>query len=67
MQGVGLYTMEQCVYLEGTSHTQRGQPFTTGPATYKIPSCSDIPAQFNVALLDRVPNPHAIFSSKVRP
>ena len=57
--------MEQCVYLEGNSQTRRGQPFTTGPGTYKIPSSSDIPLQFNVSLMDRTPNPKAIFSSKV--
>lgn len=64
-QGVGLYTMEQCVYLEGDRHTQRGQLYTTGPGTYKIPSCSDIPVELNVTLMDRTPNSQAIFSSKV--
>ena len=57
--------MEQCVYLEGNSQAPRGQPFTTGPGTYKIPSSSDIPVQLNVSLMDRTPNPKAIFSSKV--
>ena len=66
MQGMGLFTMEQCVYLEGNSETQRGKLFTTGPSTYKIPSCQDIPVDFRVALLGRSPNPKAIFSSKVR-
>lgn len=65
MQGVGLYTMEQCVYLEGNSRTQRGQLYTTGPGTYKIPACSDIPVELNVTLLDRTSNSKAIFSSKV--
>ena len=64
-QGVGLFTLEQYVYLEGAARTPRGQPFTTGPGTYKIPSCSDIPVELNVTLLDRAPNPDAIFSSKV--
>ena len=40
--------------------------FTTGPGSYKIPSSSDVPVEFNVSLLDRAPNPKAIFSSKVR-
>ncbi len=66
-QGLGLVSLEQCVYLEGNQRTQRGTTFTTGPGTYKIPSVSDVPAQFNVSLLDRTPNPKAIFSSKVRP
>ena len=65
MQGLGLFTLEQCVYLEGNKETQRGQLFTTGPGTYKIPSCQDIPIDFRVALLGRAPNPKAIFSSKV--
>ena len=65
MQGLGLFTMEQCVYLEGSKGAQRGQLFTTGPGTYKIPSCRDIPLDFRVALLGRSPNPKAIFSSKV--
>ena len=66
-QGVGLYTMEQCVNLEGDSRTQRGQLYTTGPGTYKIPACSDIPVELNVTLLDKTSNPKAIFSSKVEP
>ena len=65
-QGLGLVTLEQCVYLEGNQRTQRGTTFTTGPGTYKIPSVSDVPVVFNVSLLDRAPNPKAIFSSKVR-
>ena len=64
-QGLGLFTLEQCVYLEGNQRTQRGTTFTTGPGTYKIPSVSDVPVEFNVSLLDRTPNPKAIFSSKV--
>lgn len=51
--------------MEGNSQTPRGQPFTTGPGTYKIPCSSDIPLQLNVSLMDRTPNPKAIFSSKV--
>lgn len=64
-QGLGLFTLEQCVYLEGGRNSQRGQLFTTGPGTYKLPSCKDIPLDFRVALLGRAPNPKAIFSSKV--
>ena len=58
-QGLGLFTMEECVFLkDGTMHT-------VGPGTYKIPGCSDIPIELNVTLLDKCPNPNAIFSSKV--
>ena len=60
-----MFTLEQCVYLEKGRGTQRGQPFTTGPGTYKIPSVSDIPVELNVSLMDTTPNPRAIFSSKV--
>ena len=65
IQGMGMVTMEQCVYLEGGADAERGQVYTTGASTYKIPSCTDIPVQLNVTLLDRAPNPMAIFSSKV--
>lgn len=64
-QGVGLFTMEQCVHLEGNPRTQRGHIYTRGPGTYKIPAASDIPVQLNVTLLDGTSNPKAIFSSKV--
>ena len=64
-QGLGLFTMEEPVYLEGNPRTQRGQPFTIGPSQYKIPGFSDVPVEFNVSLLDRAPNSKAIFSSKV--
>ncbi len=64
-QGLGLFTLEECVYLEEGRGTQRGQPFTTGPGTYKIPSVTDVPVELNVSLMDRTPNPSAIFSSKV--
>ena len=57
--------MEQCVYLEGNDHTPQGKLYTTGPGTYKIPACSDIPVQLNVQLMDKTDNPNAIFSSKV--
>ena len=64
-QGMGWLTTEECVYLEGGRNTPRGQTFTTGPGTYKIPSFSDVPVEMNVHLMDRTPNPNAIFSSKV--
>ena len=58
-QGLGLFTMEECVFLKD------GKLFTTGPGTYKIPSCNDIPIELNVSLMDNTPNPRAIFYSKV--
>ena len=62
-QGMGLFTMEEYVYLEGNGDTPRGYPM---PQEYKIPAASNIPAELNCSLLDRTPNPKAIFSSKVR-
>lgn len=58
-QGLGLFTMEEVVYLKN------GELFTTGPGAYKIPSCNDIPIELNVTLMDSTPNPRAIFNSKV--
>ncbi len=59
IQGLGLFTMEEHVFLRD------GRMHTVGPRTYKIPGCSDIPTELNVTLLDKCPNPKAIFSSKV--
>ena len=58
-QGLGMFTMEEVVFLRD------GKLLTTGPGTYKIPSCNDIPIELNVTLLDSTPNPKAIFNSKV--
>ena len=59
VQGMGLFTMEECSYLSD------GSLYTDSPTTYKIPGCSDIPIEMNVTLLDNCPNMKAIFSSKV--
>ena len=58
-QGLGLFTMEEVVYLKN------GRLFTNGTGNYKLPACTDIPVELNVSLMDRTPNPRAIFSSKV--
>ncbi|XP_019849927.1 PREDICTED: xanthine dehydrogenase/oxidase-like isoform X2 [Amphimedon queenslandica] len=58
VQGMGLFTMEECSYLSD------GSLYTDSPTTYKIPGCSDIPIEMNVTLLDNCPNKKAIFSSK---
>ncbi|XP_038045213.1 xanthine dehydrogenase/oxidase-like [Patiria miniata] len=58
IQGYGLFVLED--YRVSPS----GQLLTTGPGFYKIPSFGDIPAEFNVSLLTRAPNPLAICSSK---
>ena len=64
-QGVGLFTMEELIFLEESSTTPRGQLFTNGPGNYKIPCFSDIPLEFNVSLLKGSPNNRAIYSSRV--
>ncbi|KAG5867826.1 hypothetical protein JTB14_028231 [Gonioctena quinquepunctata] len=58
MQGYGLFVLEEMVY------SPRGDTFTRGPGTYKIPGFSDIPTEFNVSLLKGVSNPRAVYSSK---
>ncbi|QQP50707.1 Xanthine dehydrogenase [Caligus rogercresseyi] len=58
MQGYGLYVMEQVLHSPG------GALITKGPSNYKIPSCGDIPSDFEVSLLRGSSNPRAVFSSK---
>ena len=64
-QGVGLFTMEELIFLERTARNPRGQIFTSGPGNYKIPCFSDVPLEFNVSLLKGSPNKRAIYSSRV--
>ncbi|RDD36189.1 Xanthine dehydrogenase/oxidase [Trichoplax sp. H2] len=58
IQGMGLYTLEEHVF------SPNGYLLTRGPGTYKIPSSTDIPNEFYVYLLPKVPNKNAIYSSK---
>lgn len=46
VQGVGLMTIEQSLWLRRT-----GALATTGPGSYKIPGFNNIPQNFNVSLL----------------
>jgi len=59
LQGYGLVTIEDPKY------TPDGYLLTRGPGNYKIPSCSNIPVEFNVTLLKDSVNPTAVYSSKV--
>jgi xanthine dehydrogenase/oxidase len=52
IQGLGLFTMEESLWLRGGP--QAGQIFTRGPGAYKIPSFRDIPQVWNVSLLKDV-------------
>lgn len=60
-QGLGLFTLEEPLFSPAS-----GQIITRGPSNYKIPTADDIPEEFNVSLLRGCPNPHAVYSSKVR-
>uniref|UniRef100_A0A1Y1MI51 xanthine dehydrogenase n=2 Tax=Photinus pyralis TaxID=7054 RepID=A0A1Y1MI51_PHOPY len=58
MQGYGLFMLEEFMFAPD------GAILTKGPGTYKIPTLSNIPIEFNVALLKGACNPKAIYSSK---
>jgi xanthine dehydrogenase/oxidase len=52
MQGLGLFTMEESLWLR--NGPSAGNLFTRGPGAYKIPGFRDIPQEFNVTLLKDV-------------
>ncbi|KAL7799885.1 xanthine dehydrogenase [Trichoderma ceciliae] len=52
MQGLGLFTMEESLWLRNGA--MAGNLFTRGPGAYKIPGFRDIPQEFNVTLLKDV-------------
>lgn len=52
IQGVGLFTMEESLWLRGGP--MAGNLFTRGPGAYKIPGFRDIPQDFRVSLLKGV-------------
>ncbi|MEM7070577.1 MAG: xanthine dehydrogenase molybdopterin binding subunit [Pseudomonadota bacterium] len=59
VQGQGWLTSEELVYND------EGRLLTHAPSTYKIPTCSDAPKQFNVKLWDGNPNREpVIYGSK---
>ena len=59
VQGQGWFTCEELWW------DAKGRLRTVGPSTYKIPGSRDVPAIFNVKLLDNAPAPEAtIFRSK---
>lgn len=61
VQGQGLFTTEETLWLSGD-----GQLYTRGPLTYKIPGFSDVPQDFRTSLLKGVewPKLRTIQSSK---
>jgi xanthine dehydrogenase/oxidase len=58
MQGYGLYTIEELIY------SPDGTLYSKGPGMYKIPSCGNIPAEFNISFLTGAQNPRAVYSSR---
>ena len=52
VQGMGLFTMEESLWLGGGP--AKGGLFTKGPGAYKIPGFRDVPQVFNVSLLKDV-------------
>ncbi|WP_192034534.1 xanthine dehydrogenase molybdopterin binding subunit [Halomonas sp. YLGW01] len=59
IQGMGWLTSEELKWNDA------GRLLSDGPATYKIPAFGDLPATFNVALLEGHPNSQAsIYRSK---
>ncbi|XP_076621123.1 xanthine dehydrogenase rosy isoform X1 [Colletes latitarsis] len=58
IQGYGLFTLEEMVYLKNGALCSRG------PGAYKLPGFADIPEVFNVTLLKGASNPRAVYSSK---
>jgi xanthine dehydrogenase large subunit len=58
IQGLGWCTTEEIVWDDA------GRLLTHSPDTYKIPTAQDVPRDFRVSLLERVPNPGTIRNSK---
>ena len=58
VQGVGWCTTEEIKW------DSAGNLMTHSPDTYKIPTSTDIPADFRVELLEKATNPNAIHGSK---
>jgi xanthine dehydrogenase large subunit len=58
IQGVGWLTIEELVWDSG------GRLATAGASTYKLPSWTELPAEFNVDFLERAAEPGTIFGSK---
>ena len=59
IQGYGWLTSEELWWSE------QGELKTFAPSTYKIPTCSDLPADFRVEMLDSTPNrAHTVHRSK---
>ena len=63
VQGAGWLTLEDLRWDESDRPT-RGRLATQAASTYKLPSFSEMPEVFNVALLDRAHEDGAVYGSK---
>ena len=63
VQGAGWLTLEDLLWDESESPT-RGRLSTQAASTYKLPSFSEMPEVFNVALLPRATEEGAVYGSK---
>ncbi len=58
IQGAGWMTIEELLW------DAQGRVATAGASTYKLPSWSEVPAEFNVDFLERAAEPGVVFGSK---
>ena len=63
VQGAGWLTLEDLRWDEGDGPT-RGRLATQAASTYKLPSFSEMPEEFHVALLERAHEDGAVYGSK---
>jgi xanthine dehydrogenase large subunit len=63
VQGAGWLTLEDLRWDEGDGPS-RGRLSTQAASTYKLPSLSEMPADFRVTLLDRAHEEGAVYGSK---
>lgn len=63
VQGLGWLTLEDLRW-DTSDRPTRGRLATQAASTYKIPSFSEMPETFNVALLDRAHEEGAVYGSK---
>ncbi|WP_291431263.1 xanthine dehydrogenase molybdopterin binding subunit [Deinococcus sp.] len=63
VQGLGWLTLEELRWDESDG-PQRGRLLTQSASTYKLPSFSELPEQFNVNLLERATESGVVYGSK---
>ena len=63
VQGVGWLTLEELLWDE-TDGPHRGRRNTQAASTYKIPSFSEMPGQFNVHLFEQATESGVVYGSK---